>query len=222
MVAGLVGMRLYGCSTCRTFGDYVFSSLVSLAIALLLVGYFWWYRKRRRARSSDRPASRSPKGTVSEPLADSMLKKGITLVVDKQPGGGCRAWSTDMTQISVDAPTLDAIDNKVRQSIRERRAGHENNDVSIAYVWQDSQSANSTSGTLHGNQGERAPKNIYLEVREEHDGGYVAEGSGLRVAGPTLEALLPATQSAIATRWPTVGAQVKTAVTFSWVRSVQV
>jgi len=101
----------------------------------------------------------------------------------------------------VEAPTLAALDDTVRRTIRERLTDKTAMDVRLAYVWQD--------------PGPAGPESkIYLDVRESPDGEFIAEGpQDLKVRASTLEGLAPAARAVVG-----MGSEI----TLGWVRTVRV
>ena len=126
--------------------------------------------------------------------------------------------------LRVEAPTLLAVDEQVRRYLHDRLVGDEKQELSLAYVWEDSERATpAAAGGLPSYKFSRPPRSLYFDVRESPGEGYLAEGeSGLGIAAQTLEGLAPAARAEIARRWPDAMANDMPRVTFGWVRMAQV
>jgi hypothetical protein len=176
-----------------------------------------WVRQRER---SDRVRARQSKKRMSH----SKAAQRLSVVIDQRGDGGYTAWSTDDDDLKVEAPSILAIDEQVRRHVRERLVENERQDLSLAYVWEDSLPA--TPGATAGQPPDklrRPPGGLYFDVRESPGDGYLAEGeSGLRIGAQTLEGLAPAARAEIRRRWPHARANDRPKVTFGWVRTVRV
>lgn len=223
-----VALRLWPtlatCRGCKTLGDYVGRALILGVFTLLLyLVVVWWMGRRRhrprRGRSTKAATSQRPK-----PISAARAAQGFTLVVDTVEGGGYSASSTDDADLRAEAPTLVAVDERVRQTIRDQLADKGHIETSLAYLWQDSGGiAPAAAGGHAGGNSDRPPKNLHFEVHDAAADGYVAESeSGVRITANTLDGLLPATRTEIALRWPGAVGSATSAVTFSWVRNVRI
>jgi hypothetical protein len=194
------------------------AALKILAAAVALAAIWDWARERKRSRAAGGGQQRK-KG-----ISPSKASDGFSVVVDERKGGGFTAWSTDDDDLKVEAPTLLAVDEGVRGYVRDRLVYDQKHEVSLAYVWEDSQRATPTSAAgAAPDKRKRPPRSIYLDVRESPGEGYLAEGkSGFRIVAPTLEGLAPAARTEIGTRWPYARSNDMPRVTFGWVRTLQV
>jgi hypothetical protein len=189
---------LYRCSGCKTLSDYLISAVSSIVLALVVIGAAMWWSRRQRTRS--RPV-RNARHRTLKPISRAAVTNGYSLVVDRLEAGGYSASSPDDPDLNVEAPTLAALDDRVRRSIRERLTDKTSVDSRLAYVWQDPGPA-------------RPESKIYLDVREASDGGFIAEGvPDLRVSANTLDGLAPAARAVVG-----MGPEI----TLGWVRTVRV
>ncbi|TMD09015.1 MAG: hypothetical protein E6J01_02940 [Chloroflexi bacterium] len=178
-----------------------------------------WDWARQRKRSGQVGAGQSQKRVSHSKAAD-----GFSVVIDHRSQGGYTAWSADDDDLRVEAPTLLAVDEQVRRYLHDRLVGDEKQELSLAYVWEDSERATpAAAGGLPSYKFSRPPRSLYFDVRESPGEGYLAEGeSGLGIAAQTLEGLAPAARAEIARRWPDAMANDMPRVTFGWVRMAQV
>jgi len=178
-----------------------------------------WDWARQRKRSGQAGARRSQKR-----ISHSKASDGFHVVIDQRSQGGYTAWSTDDDDLRVEAPTLLGADEQVRRFVHDRLVDDEGQELSLAYVWEDSERATpAAAGGLPPDKLKRPPKSLYFDVRESPGEGYLAEGEvGLRIAAQTLEGLAPAARDAIGRRWPYARGNDMPKVTFGWVRTVRV
>jgi len=178
-----------------------------------------WDWARQRKRSGQAGARRSQKR-----ISRSKAPDGFSVVIDQRSQGGYTAWSTDDDDLRVEGPTILAVDEQVRRYLHDRIVDDEKQEMSLAYVWVDSERATpAAAGGLPSDKVKRPPRSLYFDVRESPAKGYLAEGeSGLRIAAHTLEGLAPAARAEIGRRWPHARANDMPKVTFGWVRMAQV
>lgn len=157
-------------------------------------------------------------------ISHSKAAHGCSVVIDQRSQGGYTAWSTDDDDLRVEAPTLLAVDEQVRRYLRDRLVDDEKQEMSLAYMWEDSEQPTPTAAPdLPSDKLKRPPRSLFFDVRESPGEGYLGEGeSGLRIAAQTLEGLAPAARAEIGRRWPRARASDMPKVTFGWVRIVQV
>jgi hypothetical protein len=188
-----------------------------LAGAFALIAIWDWTRQRKRSRQA---GARQRKKRISH----SKAADGFTVVIDQRSDGGYSAWSTNDDDLKVEAPTVLAIDKQVRRYVRDRLVDDQKQDLSLAYLWEDSQRATpALDGGQPPDKQKRPPKSLYFDVSQSPGDGYVADGeSGLRITAETLEGLAPAARAEIGRHWPYARAQEMPKVTFGWVRTVQV
>jgi hypothetical protein len=195
------------------------SAAMKVLVAAVALAAIWdWARQWRRSRVAG--AGRQRRTRISPAKASD----GFSVVADERKGGGYTAWSTDDDDLKVEAPTLLAVDEQVRQYLRDRLVDNEKQEMSLAYVWEDPERATPAgAGGLPSDKLKRPPRNLYFDVRESPGEGYLAEGeSGLRIAAQTLEGLAPAARAEVGRRWPHARANDMPKVSFGWVRMVQV
>jgi hypothetical protein len=187
-----------------------------VAGAFALIAIWDWTRQRTRPRQAAEPQR-------TKRISKSKAAEGFSVVVDQRSEGGYTAWSTDDDDLKVEAQTLLAVDEEVRRYLHDRLVDDQKQEMSLAYVWEDSQWATpAADGGRPPDKVKRPPRSIYFDVRESPD-GYLAEGeSGLRIAAETLEDLAPAARTELGRRWPYARAKDRPRVTFGWVRMVQV
>jgi hypothetical protein len=188
-----------------------------VAGAFALMAIWDWARQRKR---TGRAGARQRMKRVSH----SKAADRFTVVIDQRGQGGYAAWSTDDDDLKVEAPTLLAVDEQVRRYLHDHLVDDEKPEVSLAYVWEDSERTTpAAAGGLPPDKLNRPRRSLYFDVRESPGEGYLAEGeSGLRIAAQTLEGLAPAARAEIGRRWPHARANDMPKVTFGWVRMVQV
>jgi hypothetical protein len=188
-----------------------------VAGACALVAIWDWARQRKR---TGRAGARQRKKRVSH----SKAADGFTVVIDQRGHGGYAAWSTDDDDLKVEAPTILAVDEQVRRYLHDHLVDDEKPEMSLAYVWEDSERTTpAAAGGLPPDKLNRPRRSLYFGVRESPGEGYLAESeSGLRIAAQTLEGLAPAARAEIGRRWPHARPNDMPKVSFGWVRMVQV
>src|SRR6266851_4990362 len=194
------------------------ATLKILAAAAALAAIWDWATQWRRSRVAGAGLPRRKR------ISQSKGSEAFSVVVDERKGGGYTAWSTDDDDLKVEGSTLLAVDEQVRRYVHGHLLDGQTQDVSLAYVWEDSQPSvpAAAAGPPPDKLG-RPPRSVYFDVRESPADGYLAEGEpGFRIVAPTLDGLAPAARTAIGARWPSARSKDMPWVIFGWVRTVQV
>src|SRR5260370_29502071 len=164
-----------------------------LAAAAALAAIWDWATQWRRSRVA---GARLPR---RKRISQSKASEAFSVVVDERNGGGYTAWSTDDDDLKVEGSTLQGVDEQVRRYVHGRLLDGQTQDVSLAYVWEDSQRSVPAAavGPPPDKLG-RPPRRVYFDVREAPADGYLAEAEpGFRIVAPPLDGLAPAPRTRI-------------------------